>query len=148
MYLSMIGGKEHIDGLNALLNGLEGSYDDLTQAISESDGALDEIRDTMMDNAKGALSNLKSALEELGLKIYEIVAPSFENLIEGIQGVVNWLNDLSPETQETIVKIAGVAAAIGPLIMVGGKLTTGIGKVIGLASKVGSILSTQGLILV
>lgn len=148
MYLSMIGGKEHIDGLNALLNGLEDSYDDLTQAISESDGALNEVRDTMMDNAKGALTNLKSALEELGLKIYEIVAPSFEKLIEGIQGVVNWLNDLSPEMQETIVKVAGVAAAIGPLIMVGGKLTAGIGKVIGLASKVGAILSPQGLILV
>ena len=30
---------------------------------------------------------------------------------------------LSPEMQETIVKIVAVAAAIGPLIMVGGKLT-------------------------
>jgi len=50
-------------------NGLDDSYDDLTQSIKESDGALEDVAKTMQDNNKGSLTELKSAIEELGLKI-------------------------------------------------------------------------------
>ena len=41
--LSMIGGKEHIKDLNALLSGLDGDYGKLTKAIGKSDGALEDM---------------------------------------------------------------------------------------------------------
>lgn len=130
MYLSMIGGKEHIDTLNALLNGLDDSYEDLKGSIMEADGALNEVATTMQDNNKGSLVELSSALEELALKIYDVLKPAIESLIGFIQGLVDWLNNLSPEMQQTIVVVAGLAAAIGPLLIVIGKMSTGLSALI------------------
>lgn len=141
MYLSMIGGKEHVKGLNALLNGLDDSYDGLKESIANADGALNEIAETMMDNNKGSITNLMSALEELALKIYDVLSPSIAALIEKVQGVVDWLNNLSPEMQETAVKVAILAAAIGPVILVIGKLISGIGSVIGMFSSLMPVLT-------
>lgn len=130
MYLSMIGGKEHIDGLNALLNGLDDSYDSLKSSINEADGALNEVAKTMQENNKGSITELLSALEELALKIYDVLAPAIASLIEKIQGVVDWLNSLSPEMQKTIVVIAGLVAAIGPALIILGKMATGLSAII------------------
>lgn len=130
MYLSMIGGKEHVDTLNALLNGLGDSYEDLKGSIMEADGALSEVAETVQDNNKGALTELMSALEELALKIYDVLKPAIESLIDFIQDLVDWLNSLSPEMQKTIVVVAGLAAAIGPLLIIVGKMSTGLSALI------------------
>lgn len=130
MYLSMIGGKEHVKTLNALMNGLDDSYDSLKTSINEADGALNEVAETMMENNKGGLVELGSALEELALKIYDVIAPAIENLISFIKGVVDWLNNLSPEMQRTIVMLAGLAAAVGPVLIVVGKMSLGLSALI------------------
>ncbi len=141
MYLAMIGGKSHVSDLNALLNGLDDSYEELSGSIENADGALLEIRDTMVDNAKGGLVELGSALEELALKIYDVIAPAVASLIDGVKGLIDWLNNLSPEMQQTIVIIAGLAAAIGPVLIVVGKMSLGLSALIKLFAPM-----TTGLI--
>ncbi|HHY42573.1 MAG TPA: phage tail tape measure protein [Thermoanaerobacterales bacterium] len=141
MYLSMIGGKEHVKTLNALMNGLDDSYAGLKESITSADGALEEIAITMQDNNKGAITELLSALEELALKIYDVISPAIGVFIEKLQGIVDWLNSLSPEMQTTIVVIAGLAAAIGPLLIVIGQMSLGISGIIGLVGKLTPILA-------
>lgn len=143
-YLAMIGGKEHVKDLNALLNGLDDSYDDLTQSIKESDGALEDVAKTMQDNNKGSLTALKSAIEELGLKIYDVLKPSIANIIESIQGFIDKLNALSPAQQETIVKIGMLVAAIGPAILIIGKLITFAGNTVTAFSTVSTAIANAG----
>lgn len=128
MYMSMIGGKEHIKSLNALMNGLDDSYSSLKTSISQADGALDEIAKTMQDNNKGSITELLSALEELGLKGYDMLRPAIASGISILQKFTDKLNALTPQQQETIIKILGIAAAVGPLILLVGKLTTGVSK--------------------
>lgn len=127
-YLSMIAGKEHVKGLNALINGLDDSYDKLTDSIGDSDGALNDMADTMLDNNKGSIAELKSELEELGLKIYDTLRPAIADVTEIIKKFIGKLNELTPEQQETISKFIILAGAIGPVILAVGKLTKGIGK--------------------
>lgn len=141
MTLSMIGGKEHVKTLNALMNGLDDSYDSLKDSIGNADGALNEIAETMMDNNKGSITQLMSALEELALKIYDVISPAIATFIGKIQGLVNWLNSLSPEMLETIVKVAAVVAALGPAILIFGKLATGVGSLIGIVKSLIPVLS-------
>lgn len=140
-YMAQLVGKTQIDTMTKLLGGLGDEYYNLKGEISEANGSLDDMYNIATDNTMGAINNLKSGLEELGLKIFDIVSPAMTDLIEKVQGVVDWLNNLSPEMQETIVKIAGVVAAIGPALLIGGKLTSGIGniagKVAGLSLKIG-----------
>ena len=50
---------------------------------------------------------------------------------------IEWLNKLSPAARETILKLAGIAAAIGPVLQVGGKLVSTVGL---LTKGIGSML--------
>lgn len=128
--LAMIGGKNHTKDLNALLNGLDDSYGDLKQAVMGADGALNDMADTMLDDTKGSLIQLQSALEELALKIYDVMQPAIKGLIDAIRGFVGWLDQLNPAVQRTVIVIAGIAAAIGPALIIFGKLATGVGAVV------------------
>ncbi len=128
--LAMIGGKNHTKDLNALLNGLDDSYGDLKQAVMGADGALNDMAETMLDNTKGSLVQLQSALEELALKIYDVMQPAIRGLIDAIRGFVGWLDQLNPAVQRTVIVIAGIAAAIGPVLIIFGKLATGVGAVV------------------
>lgn len=146
-YMSMIAGKEHIKGLNALMNGLDDSYVDLKESIGDADGALDEMSKTMLDNNKGSLTQLKSGLEEVGLKIYDTLKPAIADAIDLMQRFTDKLNNLTPEQQETITKFVKLAVVIGPALMLIGKMTTGVGKALykfsdfaGKLKKYGSIL--------
>ena len=143
-YLAMIGGKEHVKDLNALLNGLDDSYEDLTMSIKDSEGALEDVAKTMQDNNKGSLTELSSALEELGLKIYDILKPSIAAIVESIQGFVDKLNSLSPAQQEAIVKIGLLVAAIGPVLIILGKLVAFIGSVVSAFSAISGAVAAAG----
>ncbi|APH23377.1 phage tail tape measure protein [Clostridium botulinum] len=139
--LAMIGGKEHIKDLNALLSGLDGDYDKLKGSIGQADGALNDMAKTMQDNNKGSIIELKSALEELGIKIYDVLKPKIAAITQKLQEWTNKLNSLTPAQQQTIVKIAGIIAAIGPLLFIGGKLASGIGKIITIFSTVSGAIA-------
>ncbi len=146
--LAMIGGKEHVKGLNALLNGLGDSYDDLKYSVENADGALDDMASTMLDNNKGSITELKSALEELGLKLYDQLRPNIANLIELLKSWTDKLNNLTPQQQENIVKIGKFVAAIGPLFLIVGKTAGAISTFsikLGLLSKIiaGSATATS-----
>jgi TP901 family phage tail tape measure protein len=129
MYLSMIGGKTQLTTLQALLSGVGEEYGDLRGKIQDSNGALNDMAITMQDNNKGSITQLKSALEELGIKIYDILKPKIAAITKKLQEWTDKLNNLTPTQQQTIVKIAGMVAAIGPLLLIGGKLAKGIGNI-------------------
>lgn len=126
---SAIGGKTQITTLQKLLAGLGEEYGDLKGKITDCDGTLIDTAKTMQDNNKGSITALKSALEELGLKIYDVLKPTIADIVEKIQSFINWLNKLSPSAQETIVKIGAIVAAIGPALIVLGTLSSSIGKI-------------------
>lgn len=144
MYLAMIGGKTQITTLQALLSGVGEEYTQLRDKIKNSNGALEEMAKTMQENNKGSITQLKSALEELGLKIYDNLKPSIASLIEFLQKLTDKLNSLSPEQQQTIVKFAMIAASIGPVLLIIGKLTKGIGNTIRSFSKLTRSIQRAG----
>src|SRR5699024_6910030 len=54
--------------------------------------------------------------------IYEAMLPALERMSNAFLGVIQWLNGLSPEMKQLGVVIGVVAAAIGPLLALGGTL--------------------------
>lgn len=142
--LAGIAGKEHTKTLNALLNGLDDDLVTLTGDIEGADGALLDMAKTMQDNNKGSLTELKSAIEELGLKIYDVLRPGIAKVIDLLKKWTDKLNNLTPAQQETIVKIAGMIAAIGPLLLAGGKLIGGIGTMLVKFSILSGAIASAG----
>lgn len=120
-------GKEAMSGMLAVLNASESDFNKLTKAIENSEGVAKEMADTMQNNLQGKLTNLKSALEELAIKIFDALEPALTWLVDIIQSVVDWFNGLGKGAQTAIVAISGIAAAIGPLLVAGGTLLTLVG---------------------
>ena len=96
--------------------------------------------DTMQDNLAGQLTILKSQLQELAIAFGEILMPAIQSIVSHVQAFIDRLNGMDEGTKQSIVKIALLVAAIGPLLIIIG---TTISKV-GTAMKAFSSLA-QGI---
>lgn len=149
---AMLAGKEGMAGLLAIVNTSEKDFYSLSDAINDCDGTAQEMADIMSDNLEGDLTKLKSATEALAISIGEILRPVVRAVTQGITDLVNWLNGLDDGTKKTIVTIAGIVAAIGPLLLavakvikictsVGGAIKTIVGAIKGVPAVVGVLSS-------
>lgn len=120
-------GKEAMSGMLAVINASDSDFKKLKDNIDGSEGAAKKMADTMNDNLKGKLTNLGSAIEELGLKIFDALEPVFNWLADIAADFVAWLDGLDAGVLRIITVIGLVVAAIGPLMVVGGAIITGIG---------------------
>ncbi len=100
-------------------------------------GTAKETAETMQDNLKGQLTILKSALQELALQISDAVTPKIRGIVETVQSVIEKLQGMDESTKNSIIRWALFAAAVGPLLLVFGKLTSGIGAVVTGIANVG-----------
>lgn len=69
--LSTIFNAADLKGVNALLANSGERFDELSGYISDCDGAAAAMAETMSDNLQGKITLIKSALEGLGIQIYE-----------------------------------------------------------------------------
>lgn len=133
-------GKNAMSGFLALMNAAPADIAKLTGAIDNCDGASAKMADTMQDNLAGQLTILKSQLQELAIAFGEILMPAIRSIVSHVQAFINRLNGMDEGTKQSIVKIALLVAAIGPLLIIIG---TTISKV-GMAMKAFSSLA-QGI---
>lgn len=142
---AQIFGQEAMSGMLAIINASDSDYAKLTDAIYDADGAAQQMADTMLDNLSGQLTLLKSALEGLAIQFGEILMPYIKQFVTWLQNLTQRLQELTPEQKEQIVKWAAIAAAIGPVLMVLGKLTSSVGSIITTFGKIpGAIKAVTG----
>lgn len=125
--ISSIFNKTDLAAVNSLLSNTGDSWDNLQQSITESGGAAQQMADTQLDNLSGQITILKSALEGLAISFGEILMPKIRAAAKKIQEFVDKLNGMNDEQKETVVKIAAVVAAIGPMLILFGKVTSTVG---------------------
>lgn len=111
---------------------MEQTGDAQGQAARESDGASGSMR------ALG--TEVKNIAGDIGETLIPIITP----FIAKIKEVVQNFGEMSPEMQKTIVTVAGLAAAIGPVLIVVGKMATGISGIIGLFGAAGGAAGVFG----
>ena len=133
---AQIFGQEAMSGMLAIINASDSDYAKLTDAIYDADGAAQQMADTMLDNLSGQLTLLKSALEGLAIQFGEILMPYIKQFVTWLQNLTQKLQELTPEQKEQIVKWAAIAAAIGPVLMVLGKLTSSVSSIITTFGKI------------
>lgn len=161
-------GKGDMDGLTAaydlfgksgdqIFNAVKNGSIDFTQlgiAAANSKGALNAVFQetlTPSEQFQMKMNTLKNTGYQLGNSLMTILAPAIQKIAELAQKVSEWWSTLDADTQDMIIKIALVVAAIGPLLIVLGKITSGIGSVISLlpmlASPAGiAVLAIGGII--
>lgn len=125
---------------------------DFTGAIKElesSTGTAQKAFDTLeASDPSIQFEKTKTAIQNCAISIGQILMPIVQQIAGKIQELVQKFRDLDPETQQQIVMIAAIAAAIGPLIAIIGTLISSVGKIITfggqIVSLVGSITTWMG----
>lgn len=125
--ISSIFNKTDLAAVNSLLSNTGDSWDSLQQSITESGGAAQQMADTQLDNLSGQITILKSALEGLAISFGEILMPKIRAAAKKVQEFVDKLNGMNDEQKETVLKISAVVAAIGPMLILFGKVTSTVG---------------------
>lgn len=94
-YAASIAGQEAMSGLLAIVGASDSDFEKLTKSIYNANGAAQEQADTMNDNLKGAMFELGSAAEAVGIEIYD-----------GIKG------PLKKTVKEAATQVRGLASTI------------------------------------
>lgn len=143
-YAAGIAGKEGMSGLLAIVNSSQTDFDNLTEAINNSSGAAQNVANVMMDNLGGQLTILKSTLEGIAISFGNTLLPAVKKVVDSLQNFLNWLNGLTDGQKQLVVTIATVVAAIGPVLLITGKLITSVTAIVGVITKIAPAIVTAG----
>ena len=91
--------------------------------------ALAEEAGKRYATTESKLQNLKNTATLAAQQIGNDLTPTFQKLIDGAKQIIEKFMALDDSTRMTIIKIAGIAAAAGPALLVFSKITSGIGAV-------------------
>lgn len=123
------------------------SVDDLSGSLSDYGNIVEDTFNATLDppdQAKVVLNNLKVAGADLGSTMMTGVAPILERVIGKVKVFTQWFKNLNDGQKETIVKIGAVVAAIGPALIIFGKLSLGVSKAIGAFTKISGAFKAAG----
>lgn len=128
-YAKQLFGKESMAGMLAIINTSTSDYNALADSIKNSGGAANDAAQTQLNNLNGQLTLLKSALEGAAITIGDKLLPYIKNAVGWVQKATDWFNGLSDAQVSMIMKFAGIAAAIGPVLLMFGKTVVGVSNV-------------------
>ena len=165
---AMLGGARAMSGLLAIANATEEDYNKLTAAVDNSSQAFAKTKDgivplneamasgaeiletyegsaaamaaTMQDNASGQMEILKSQLQELAISLGDTLMPTIRGIISHLQAFMDKLNGMDEGTKNMNMNALLIAAALGPVLIVVGKLTSATGAVMSAIPKIAAAL--------
>lgn len=135
--LVAIFGQEALSGILALMERGSGELASLTESFENVNGSAKAMSDVMLDNTSGAIEAMSGSIETLGIKLQQVMAPTVKSVVESLTGMINSLSSMDDSTLQTIVSVTALVAALGPLMLIGG-------KILSFAATVGPFLASAG----
>ena len=126
---SAIFGKMQMSKWLALINTAPEDVQKLADSIGVNNTAM-EMSDAMMEGQAGSNLRLKSSLDVLMTSFGQIIAEYIQPLVDKLQELTDKFQAMDEEDKKRIVRIAALVAAIGPVLMIIGKVIIGIGSLI------------------
>lgn len=134
------------------------NLEDLAKIADESQGSVGETFEATLDpidKSNQAMNNAKLALAGVGESVQISLLPFFEMAIDALKSFKGWWDSLDQGTKTWIITIAGIIAAVGPVLVVLGtlmssvtKIATGIRVLQGVWSGMTALLAANPFILV
>ncbi len=122
-------GKEAMSGMLAIINASEEDFNKLSEAIYNADGTSAKMADTMQDTLTGQLTTLKGTLEGIAISFGNLLLPIIKKVVGALQDLLYGINHLSEGQKKAVVNIAAFVAALGPILLIGGKILDLVSKV-------------------
>ena len=116
---------------------------DFTKVQEYLDGLFGGQAAAAADTYAGKMAILKESLSEtretIGYALMPVVTSMVDyfntSVMPAIQDLVKRFQELNPETVKTAAKILGITAAVGPLLIITGKLFTAVSSITGVLGK-------------
>lgn len=137
--LNKLFNKVDLKSVNALLANSGQRFNELSKEIENSDKTADNMARTMGANLKGSLTTLNSALEGLGIAIYEQIKTPLNWLVTtGAKGVQKLISIIDSGKLDAV--FTGIATALG-LVLARMVAIKAIGIAGAIASFIGSAVN-------
>ena len=137
---SAIFGKNQMAPWLALINTAPADVTNLAGEIENCTGTTDDMAEAMMNGFGGSVEKFKSSLNVLSVSIGKFTAETLQPLLDNLQEIVDWFNDLDPSTQSLIGKIALITTVLSPFLIAIGAIVTAIGSIITGIGVIGGLI--------
>ena len=122
-------------------------FNDFLKGLSEEGGFAEGAMERLSQTASGKFSTAMDNLKLAGAALAEDLLPVISDLLDFVVELAQSFVDLSPHTKQMILILGGVAAAIGPLLIIVPQLAAGFSlmtgpiglAVIGITALIGTI---------
>ena len=111
----------------------EVSFEDIAEAMEDATSEGGRYYKSMEKASKTMNGKMSSALDALNTALGDLTESLLPLATKAIDKITEWANaftELDDESKQTILTIAGIAVAIGPVLTVIGKLSTGVSATI------------------
>ena len=126
------------------------SVDDLSASLSDYGDVVEttfnETKDPW-DEATMAANNLKLAAADLGTSLLTTLQPMITSVVQKVKEFTEWFKNLNESQKQTIIKVAAVVAAIGPMLVIIGKICTGISSIINVVKMAQPVMAALNAVL-
>ncbi len=93
------------------------------------------------DGTANSIRTFQGTVDNLAIAFGQQLLPTFTPIIQKLTNLIEKFAALSPGTQQVIIKVALLAAALGPLLIVSGAVVRSVGSMFTAFSKMPGILS-------
>lgn len=98
------------------------AYKEGAEGIAKMNGEMSkttasQVAEQRMKTLKGAIEEMRGAIETILIQIGSELAPTIKRAAGFIQGMADSFGKLTNEQKDFVLKIAGITAAIGPLLI-------------------------------
>lgn len=145
--LTALGFEARMQQVILPLLGTSDALERYSDELKKASGFTESVAGKQMQSFWNQLKAVWNQIKVLGIEIGEVLAPYIKQLGEYISAATQWFRSLSPEIKVAIVAILGVAAAIGPLLMMFGGFVSQIGIAIMAVSALPAIVPLLPVIL-
>lgn len=132
-------GSDAIRGANILFKEGAKGINDMQAAMSKV--TADDVAATKLDNFKGSLEQFKGSIETLAIVLGKLLLPHLKSLVDWLTGILNKFLELPEPVQKTIMSVLGIAATVGPLLILFSKVVSSVGTVVSAFKSLSSIVS-------
>ncbi len=132
--LKLVGRSEALGAILSLTTKTGDSFTETLAGMRDGTSLVDAKFQEMNKTAAADWQRTKNSMRAAAITLGRTLAPTITKITKKITNLAKWFSNLDSDTKSTIVTIAGVAAAVGPVVYVLGTAATAI-KGITIATK-------------
>lgn len=125
---------------------LADSIDTANKAWEENTALVNEA-ETRYGTTESKLAMLRNSAQNLAASFGELLTPMLDSLNQMLQKAIGWLSSLTDEQKQVLVDVLSMVATLGPLLLILGKITNFVLKIINIVPKAISLFKTLGAVL-